>query len=152
MICPRSAILQSAAASMVEGILEVTVSTADRIATRGVPDADLNEQIDRVLNDVALHIEIGSDVDRGIGDDQRVGMARHVHDENMADAPRGAQPGRRGRDRAHQFVGVQAALHQQFAFAGADHFDALGGGGLAVLHIDKLVLADVEHCARARRL
>ena len=37
MICPRSAILQSAAASIVEGIFDVTVSTADRIATRGVP-------------------------------------------------------------------------------------------------------------------
>ena len=37
VICPRSAILQSAAASMVEGMLEVTVSTAERIATRGVP-------------------------------------------------------------------------------------------------------------------
>ena len=37
VIWPRSAILQSAAASMVEGILAVTVSTAERIATRGVP-------------------------------------------------------------------------------------------------------------------
>jgi hypothetical protein len=37
VICPRSAILHSAAASMVEGILVVTVSTADRIATRGSP-------------------------------------------------------------------------------------------------------------------
>jgi hypothetical protein len=35
VICPRSAILQSAAASIVDGIFEVTVSTADRIATRG---------------------------------------------------------------------------------------------------------------------
>ena len=37
VIWPRSAILHSAAASMVEGIFDVTVSTADRIATRGVP-------------------------------------------------------------------------------------------------------------------
>ena len=35
VIWPRSAILHSAAASMVEGIFVVTVSTADRIATRG---------------------------------------------------------------------------------------------------------------------
>ena len=35
VIWPRSAILQSAAASIVDGILLVTVSTADRIATRG---------------------------------------------------------------------------------------------------------------------
>src|SRR5262249_11909072 len=35
VICPRSAILHSAAASMVDSILEVTVSTADRMATLG---------------------------------------------------------------------------------------------------------------------
>ena len=35
MICPRSLILHSAAASMVAGILEVTVSTAARIAIFG---------------------------------------------------------------------------------------------------------------------
>ena len=36
VIWPRSAILHSAAASIVEGIFVVTVSTAERIATRGV--------------------------------------------------------------------------------------------------------------------
>ena len=36
VICPRSAILQSAAASIVAGILEVTVSTAARMATFGL--------------------------------------------------------------------------------------------------------------------
>ena len=36
-IWPRSAILHSAAASIVDGIFDVTVSTAERIATRGVP-------------------------------------------------------------------------------------------------------------------
>ena len=35
LICPRSAILHRAAASIVAGILEVTVSTAARIATFG---------------------------------------------------------------------------------------------------------------------
>jgi hypothetical protein len=36
LICPRSAILHSAAASMVAGIFDVTVSTAARIATFGL--------------------------------------------------------------------------------------------------------------------
>ena len=36
MICPRSAILQSAAASIVEGTFGFTVSMAERIATRGL--------------------------------------------------------------------------------------------------------------------
>ncbi|MNS63637.1 hypothetical protein D3C72_967370 [compost metagenome] len=35
-ICPRRLIMHSAAASMVDGILSVTVSTAERIATLGV--------------------------------------------------------------------------------------------------------------------
>ena len=37
VIWPRSAILHSAAASMVEGMVGVTVSTAERMATFGVP-------------------------------------------------------------------------------------------------------------------
>ena len=44
---------------MVEGILEVTVSTAERIATRGVPRPTCGTEIDRVLDDVALGVEIG---------------------------------------------------------------------------------------------
>ena len=80
---------------MVDGILDVTVSTAERIATRGDAEADLREQIDRVLDDVALGIEIGGDVDRGVGDEQRLRMGRHVHDEDMADPPGGAQAGLR---------------------------------------------------------
>ena len=43
---------------MVEGILEVTVSTADRIATRGIAEADSRKEIDRVLHDVDLAIEV----------------------------------------------------------------------------------------------
>ena len=56
---------------MVDGILDVTVSTADRIATRGVPKSDLRQEIDGVLNDVAFDIEIREYVDRGIGDEKR---------------------------------------------------------------------------------
>ena len=40
VIWPRSAILHSAAASMVEGIFDVTVSTADRMATLRRAEAD----------------------------------------------------------------------------------------------------------------
>ena len=35
-------------------------------------------------------------------------------------------------DRAHQFVGMKAPLHQQLAFARMNHFDGLRGGRLAV--------------------
>ena len=100
MICPRSAILQSAAASMVDGILEVTVSTAERIATRGVPSPTCDEQVDGVLHDVALGVEIRENVDGRVGDEQRLRIGRHIHDEDMADPPCRAQAGRVRRPRA----------------------------------------------------
>ena len=59
-------------------------------------EADLREQVDGVLDDVALGIEIGKDVDRRVGDEQRLGIGRHVHDEDVADPPRGAQAGLAG--------------------------------------------------------
>jgi hypothetical protein len=56
-------------------------------------EADLREQIDDVLDDVALRIEIGINVDGGIGDEERLGIGRHVHDEDVTDPPRDAQAG-----------------------------------------------------------
>ena len=93
VIWPRSAILQSAAASIVEGIFGVTVSTADRIATLGVAETEAEMQVDGVLDDVALGLEVGNDVHGGIGDEQRLGIGRHVHDEDVADPPVGPEAG-----------------------------------------------------------
>ena len=67
-----------------------------------------------------------------------VGVARHVHDEAMADAPRGADAGVARDHRAHQLVGVKAALHQRLGAARRDQLDRLGGGIVAVLGIDDL--------------
>ena len=117
MICPRSAILHSAAASIVEGTFGLTVSIADRIATRTSGKAQRVREVDRVLHDVDLVLQRRRDVDRGVGDDQRLGVGRHVHDEAVADAPRRAQPGVALDHRAHQLVGVQAALHQRLGLA-----------------------------------
>jgi hypothetical protein len=61
---------------------------------------------------VALDVEIGKNVDGGVGDEQRLGVGRHVHDEDVADAPGRPQAGLAGGHRAHQLVGMQAALHQ----------------------------------------
>ena len=46
-----------------------------------------------------------------------VRVARHVHDEAVADAARGAQAAFALDHRAHQLVGVQAALHQRLGLA-----------------------------------
>jgi hypothetical protein len=61
VIWPRSAILQSAAASIVAGIFGLTVSTAARIATFGVSKAQRNGHVDRVLADVDLVLEARRD-------------------------------------------------------------------------------------------
>ena len=154
VIWPRSAILHSAAASMVEGIFDVTVSTADRIATRGVPRPTCGEEVDGVLDDVALGVEIGKDVDRRVGDEQRLGIGRHVHDEDVADPPRRAQAGRRRTSTcAHQLVGVQAALHQQLALGLADRARRpLPRPPRCARHVDDLEAADIEAVlARHRR-
>ena len=45
---------------------------------------------------------------------------------------------------AHQLVGVQAALHQQFALGLVNELDGLGGGCLAVRRVDDLEAADVD--------
>ena len=63
MICPRSAILHNAAASIVEGTFAVTVSIALRIATRTSGNTHGMRQIDRVLNDIDLVIERRRDID-----------------------------------------------------------------------------------------
>ena len=110
----------------------MTLSIALRIATRTSFDAQRMREVDRVLDDVDLGLEVGRDVHRRVGDDQRLVVAGHVHDEAMADPPRGAQPGVALDHRAHQFVGVKAALHQRFGPAFAHQRDGLGRRILAV--------------------
>ena len=132
MIWPRSAILHKAAASIVEGTFGLTVSIADRIATRTSAKPQRLRQIDRVLHDIDLAGEVGGDVDGGVGDDQRVLVAGHIHHEAMADAARRADAGLARDDRAHQLVGMKAALHQGFGLALAHEFDGLVGGVVAV--------------------
>ena len=144
MIWPRSAILHSAAASSVDGTSGLTLSIALRIATRTSFGAERVREVDRVLNDVDLRLQIRRDVDRRIGDDQRLVVARNVHDEAMTDAPGGAQAGIALDHGAHQLVGVQAALHQRFGSSLANQLDGFGCRILAVLSIDDLEAADVE--------
>jgi hypothetical protein len=77
-------------------------------------------EIDRVLHDVHLGLEIRQDVDRGVGDDQRVFVTGDVHHKAMADAAGGADARFARNYRTHQLVGVQAALHQGFGLAFAN--------------------------------
>ena len=101
-------------------------------------------EIDGVLDDVDLGVEIGDDVDRGVGDDERIGMAGHVHDEAVADPalrPNSALPRDNG---AHELVGVQAALHQRLDPARRDEPDRLSRRIVAMRRRDELERADIE--------
>ena len=101
-------------------------------------------EIDRVLDDVDFRVEIGGDIDRRVGDDQRVRVAGHVHDEAMADAALGADPALPRNDRAHQLIRMKAAFHERFRSTGAHLFDSLGGGRMAVFRVDELHAGKVE--------
>ena len=93
-------------------------------------------EVDRVLDDVDLVLHRRRDVHGGIGDDQRLRVGRDIHDEAVADASRRAQAGVAPDDRAHQLVGVKAALHQRLRLALAHQLDRLVGGRLAVRRVD----------------
>ena len=62
----------------------------------------------------------------------------------MADPPLRAQPTHLRGNASHQFVGVQTALHQHFAFGCVDHLHGLCCGGLAMRDIDQLEPADID--------
>ena len=137
-------------------IFGLTVSIADRIATRTSGIANGVRQVDRVLHDVDLVLQRRRDVHRGIGDDQRIEMTRHVHDEAMADPPLGADAGIAGNHRGHQLIGVQAALHQRRSLGLPHQRDRLGGRIVAVRRLDDRQVGDVDaiarrHVANARR-
>ncbi len=89
-------------------------------------------EIDGVLADVALVLERRRDVDRRIRDDQKLGIGRHVHDIDMADAAFGAKPRAAADDGTEQFVGMQAALHDRADLAGNRKLDGEGRCRMAV--------------------
>ena len=62
----------------------------------------------------------------------------------MADAARRAQTVFASHDRAHQFVGVQAAFHDRLGLAAEHQFDGLVGRRVTVRHIDDRIRRDVD--------
>ena len=96
---------------------ELTVSIAESTATRTSAMPRACARSIAFCRMSTLSSSVGHDVDRGVGDDQGVLVAGHVHHEAVADAPRGAQPGLAPHHGGHQLVGVQAALHQRLGLA-----------------------------------
>ena len=71
-------------------------------------------------------------------------MARHVHDEAMADPARRPQAAVAADDRRHQLVRVEAPLHQRLGLAGLDERDGFRGRGMAVRRIDDAAAREVR--------
>ena len=100
VIWPRSAILHSAAASIVDLIFGGHGLHRGQDRDVRVAHAERMRKVDRVLHDVDLVLQRRIDVDRGVGDEQRPRIAGHVDDEDMAHAPGRAQPVPRRRSHA----------------------------------------------------
>ena len=134
---------------MVDGTFGLTVSIADRMATRtsGRPIAcarsiafcrmsTLSSSVGAMLTAASVMISASR-------------VIRHVHHEAVADAPRGAQARIALDHRGHQLVGVQAALHQGLGLALAHQLHRRRGGRLAVGRIDDLDAGQIDACSSA---
>ncbi len=78
------------------------------------------------MDDIGLRIEVGRDIDGGIGDDVGFRIAPNIHNEAMADATLGVDSTMRRNDSPHQFVRVEASLHQSLYPARGDQRDGSG--------------------------
>jgi hypothetical protein len=86
----------------------------------------------------------GKNIDRRICDEQRFGIGRYIHDKDVAYPPRRAQSRARRRHSTHQLVGMQAALHQELAFALVDKLHGFGRSGIAVGNVNELKSANID--------
>ena len=106
--------------------------------------ADDAGQVDRVAHDVGLGIEVGGDVDRRVGDDERAWIAWGLHQIAVGESPRRAQAELAVQRRADELVGVQAALHQRIDLAGPGQFDRACRSCVAVPDILDLDVVEIE--------
>jgi hypothetical protein len=96
------------------------------------------------LHDVDLGRQIGGDIHRRIGDQQRARIGRHIHQKNVADAPVGAQAVGLVHHFAYQLVGVQGALHQRLEETLACQRDAGFRRGVTVRHVEELAAGEIQ--------
>ena len=129
---------------MVEGIFDVTVSTADRMATRGVPRPRPVKRSIAFWMMSRLASRSGEMLTAASVMKQRFRVGRHVHDEDVLIRRAVRKPWPSGRYRAHQLVSMQAAFHQELALALVDQLDRPFSGRIAVGDIDELELAHLQ--------
>ena len=120
-----------------------TVSIAERDRDFRAREAECVRKLDGVLNNVNFVFERRVDVDGCISHKQRPRVVGSIDDEDVADPPGGPQLFLVD-DRTHEFIGVEAALHQRVDLAIARQHDCLGRCRMAVLRRHKLVAGEVE--------
>jgi hypothetical protein len=101
-------------------------------------------EIDRVLKNVDLLGQSGGDVDCGVGNDQWLGMTGNIHYETVAEPAGGAQAAVTFHHFGHEFVGMEAALHQSLGLALAHELDRAFCGSVAVLGRHNREIRDVD--------
>ena len=101
-------------------------------------------QVDRILDDVGLGHQVRCDVDRGIGDDERFGVAADAHQIGVGNTPCRSQAGVGLQDGTEQFVAVERPLHHRLDISVGRKSDGLRCGGMAVFGIDQRPFADVH--------
>ena len=101
-------------------------------------------QLNSILNDLNLLLQAWKDVDRGVSDEQGLGICRHIHNENVADPATRGDAGVLAYDFGHQLIGMQTALHQSVDFAGAHQCHRVFRCGVAVGLINQMQVGDIE--------
>jgi hypothetical protein len=101
-------------------------------------------EVDRILGNVYLVFERRLDVDGRIGDHESAIVERGLHDEDMADAARSAQPSLPLQNELHHGVGVQTALHQRLSVGGAAELGAARCRLFLGIHIDNVFCTNID--------
>ena len=96
---------------------------------------------DRVLDDVDLFFDSRVDVYCRVGDEEQPWIARRVDHEDMANASSRTELFLVN-DRTHEFVGMEAALHQRLNPVVASEFNRLSSRSVAVLRWHEFISGD----------
>src|ERR1700757_3095751 len=90
-----------------------------------------------------LVFECRKDIYSCVSNEDCLFESRYVHNEAMADSARSPETGVTCDHRAHQFIGVETALHQHFSFAFTYKANGRVRGSLTMGRVDELVAGNV---------
>ena len=123
---------------MVESTFGLTVSIAERIATRTSCAPSACPRSIAFCTISTLSSSVGAMLTAASETMSALAIGRHIHHEAVADPSRRAQSAVAGDHRAHQLVGMQAAFHQALGAAFAHQAYCLRCGRVAVRCVDDL--------------